>query len=108
MSLGASAAMNILEQHEIAEAAHRILNPFTEEKLMLLGDICRLSPGARQLDLACGKGEMLCRWAQTYGTVGHGVDISMLFVTAARARAVELGVAERVSFEHGDAATAVP
>jgi len=100
--------MDTLRKHEIAEAEHRILNPFTDEKLMLLGAVCRLTPGARQLDLACGKGEMLCRWAQTYGTAGHGVDISTVFLTAARARAVELGVADRVSFEHADAATAVP
>jgi cyclopropane fatty-acyl-phospholipid synthase-like methyltransferase len=53
-----------LRFHEIAEQNHRILNPFTEEKLMLLGEICELEPGMRQLDLACGKGEMLSRWAK--------------------------------------------
>jgi len=40
-----------LRQHEIAEASHRILNPFTEEKLLLLGEVCRLRAGQRQLDL---------------------------------------------------------
>lgn len=100
--------MRALEQHEIAEADHRILNPITEDKLMLLGEVCRLSAGMRQLDLACGKGEMLCRWAHRYGTSGHGVDISEAFLAAARARADELGVADRVTFQHGDAADAVP
>src|SRR5215469_10414694 len=33
-----------LRYHEIAEAGHRILNPFTATKLDLLGDICRLTP----------------------------------------------------------------
>jgi SAM-dependent methyltransferase len=88
---------------EIAESNHRIQNPFTEEKLMLLGDLCRLSPGMRQLDLACGKGEMLCRWAQTYGISGVGVDLSPVFLSAAQARAAELGVSERLTFEQGDA-----
>jgi SAM-dependent methyltransferase len=92
-----------LRHHEIAEAGHRILNPFTEEKLMLLGEVCRLRVGQRQLDLACGKGEMLSRWAQRHGTVGVGVDLSEVFLTAARVRAAELGVAERVSFQRGDA-----
>lgn len=100
--------MDILEQHEIAEADHRILNPFTEEKLMLLGEVCRLHPGQRQLDLACGKGEMLCRWAERFGIDGLGVDLSEVFVSAARTRATELGVADRVGFEQGDAADAVP
>lgn len=53
-----------LRLHEIAETNHRILNPFDETKLMLLGEICRLQSGMRQLDLACGKGEMLCQWAK--------------------------------------------
>jgi SAM-dependent methyltransferase len=92
-----------LRQHEIAEAGHRILNPFTDEKLMLLGEVCRLREGLRQLDLACGKGEMLCRWAAHFGVAGVGVDLSEVFLAAARARADELGVADRVRFEHGDA-----
>jgi SAM-dependent methyltransferase len=95
--------MDVLSQHEIAEADHRILNPFTSEKLMLLGEVCHLAEGQRQLDLACGKGEMLCRWADRFAISGVGVDISDVFLAAARARAEELGVAGRVRFEHGDA-----
>jgi cyclopropane fatty-acyl-phospholipid synthase-like methyltransferase len=94
-----------LRFHEIAEANHRILNPFTDEKLMLLGEICRLEAGQRQLDLACGKGEMLCRWAQRFRTEGVGIDLSEVFLAAARARAAELGVADRVRFVLGDAGT---
>ncbi|MCI0689832.1 MAG: class I SAM-dependent methyltransferase, partial [Sporichthyaceae bacterium] len=95
--------MDTLRLHEIAEAEHRILNPFTDGKLMLLGELCRLRAGQRQLDLACGKGEMLCRWADRFGIDGLGVDISEVFLAAARARADELGVADRVGFHHGDA-----
>ncbi len=97
--------MNVIEQHEIAEADHRILNPFTDEKLMLLGNVCRLRPGQRQLDLACGKGEMLGRWAQRFGISGVGVDISEVFIAAARRRAGELGVADRLEFRNADAGT---
>jgi SAM-dependent methyltransferase len=95
--------MPSLHHHEIAETHHRILNPFTDEKLALLGRVCRLTPGQRHLDLACGKGEMLCQWAAEHGTTGVGVDISQVFLAAARRRADELGVADRVHFEHGDA-----
>ena len=95
--------MNVIEQHEIAEADHRILNPFTDEKLMLLGDVCRLRHGQRQLDLACGKGEMLARWAQQFGISGVGIDISDVFLEAARQRAGELGVADRLEFVKADA-----
>jgi SAM-dependent methyltransferase len=99
--------VNTLQQHEIAESSHRILNAFTDEKLMLLGEVCRLQPGQQQLDLASGKGEMLCRWAEHFGIGGLGVDISDVFVPAARARASELGVGDRVRFEQADASTFV-
>lgn len=92
-----------LRFHEIAETYHRILNPFTEDQLMLLGEICRLQPGMRQLDLACGKAEMLCRWAQKYGITGVGVDISSVFLDAAKRRAAELNVTDKLSFVKGDA-----
>src|SRR5690242_1575905 len=79
-----------LHYHEIAERHHRILNPFTEDQLLLLADICQLRPDLRQLDLCCGKGEMLCRWSARSGLVGVGVDISAVFLAAARQRAAEL------------------
>ncbi|HVQ86728.1 MAG TPA: class I SAM-dependent methyltransferase [Actinomycetes bacterium] len=99
--------MDILRQHEISEASHRLLNPFSEEQLMLLGEICRLTPDHHQLDLACGKGEMLCRWAERYGMSGLGVDLSQVFLNSARERAIELGVVDRVSFQQADAAEVV-
>src|SRR5215467_14223366 len=92
-----------LRFHEIAEARHRILNPLTDGKLMLLGDICRLRPGQRILDLACGKAELLARWAAEWGVGGVGVDISEVFVPAGRRRVADLGVADRVEIVRGDA-----
>ncbi|TDC86049.1 class I SAM-dependent methyltransferase [Nonomuraea deserti] len=94
-----------LRFHEIAESNHRTLNPLTDEKLDLLGRICSIAPGSRQLDLACGKGELLSRWAADYGVQGVGVDISKVFLEAARARADELGVADQVNLVEADAAT---
>lgn len=95
--------MDVLRQHEIAEASHRILNPFTDEKLALVGELCRWRRGQRLLDLASGKGEMLCTWARRHGIQGVGVDLSAVFVPAARARAAELGVADRVAFVQAEA-----
>jgi SAM-dependent methyltransferase len=93
-----------LRYYEIAEANHRIQNPFSEANLMLLGEICDLKPGMHQLDLACGKGEMLCRWVQKYGIQGIGVDISPVFLEAARHRAAGLQISSNLEFILGDAA----
>ncbi|HVZ01750.1 MAG TPA: class I SAM-dependent methyltransferase [Dongiaceae bacterium] len=56
------------------------------------------------LDLGSGSGEMLCTWARDHGVVGTGIDLSPLFTAQAQRRAAELGVADRVTFIHGDAA----
>jgi SAM-dependent methyltransferase len=93
-----------LRHHEIAEARSRIIDPLTDEKLRLLGEVTAPERGARVLDLACGKGELLATWARDHGVTGVGVDISGVFLDAARGRAEELGVAERLHFERADAA----
>ncbi len=93
-----------LRHHEIAEGGHRILNPLVEPQLRLLGEIVGAGPETRLLDLACGKAELLCRWAEWFGSAGVGVDLSGVFSAAARARAAELGVAHRVEIVTGDAA----
>src|SRR6476619_1258859 len=103
LNVSEGAAIMSLRFHEIAEANHRILNPFTEDKLMLVGEICRLKPDMRQLDLCCGKAEMLCQWARRWGIHGVGVDISTVFLAAARERALEMGVSDNLTFVESDA-----
>lgn len=95
--------VSIFRYSDISESNSRILNPLSESKVDELGRICRLSSGQRQLDLACGKGEMLCRFGLHHGVTGLGVDIYPPFVAAARARAAELGVDAAVIFHEGDA-----
>jgi SAM-dependent methyltransferase len=92
-----------LRFHEISESNHHILNPLTHEKLMLLGEICQLHPEIRQLDLACGKAEMLCQWSHRWGIHGTGVDVSAVFLAAARERARELNVSEKITLIEADA-----
>jgi len=89
----------------IREHSHRILDPFTSQQLATLGRAIRLGAGTTILDLCCGKGEMLCTWARDHGVTGTGVDISTVFLGAARDRAAELGVGEQVTFVHADAST---
>jgi SAM-dependent methyltransferase len=96
--------MDIPRIFNITESAHRIHNPITSEKLATLGAALRLESGAQALDLGSGSGEMLCTWARDHGIVGTGVDMSQLFTEQAKRRAEQLGVADQVTFIHGDAA----
>lgn len=92
-----------LRFHEISETDRRIQNPFSEDKLRLLGSICDVSTETTILDVACGKGEALCQWASTHGATGTGVDISESFIEHAIARADELDVSSHLTFEQADA-----
>src|SRR5688572_12307559 len=93
-----------LRFYEISHAHLRILNPFTLEKLMLVADICNLRPGLGHLDLACGKGEMLCQWSSRFGIHGVGVDSGGVFLADAQRRSVDMEVDDRVRFEVAEAA----
>ncbi len=93
-----------LRFHEIAETDHTILNPLSSEQLDLIGEVSDIKPGMRHLDLACGKGEMLIRFARRYQTIGVGVDFSEVFLAAARARAEEQEVLDQITFVLDDAA----
>lgn len=93
----------VLRYHEIAERYRRILNPFSVQKLLRVGRIAGLRRGVRVLDLACGKGEMLCQWARRFGISGVGVDHSRVFLAAAHSRAKEFKINRKVRFVEADA-----
>ena len=95
--------VSVFRYHEISESSHRIMNPLSVDKLLLLGDICRVGKLTRLLDLACGKGELLCLFARDLGASGVGIDMHAPFLADARARATELGVERAVTFVEGDA-----
>ncbi len=97
--------VDVHRYHEISESTHPILNPLSAEQLLAVGDICGLHAGLRHLDLASGKGEMLCQYALRFGTTGVGVDIHAPYAEWATARARELGVGDAVQFVHDNAST---
>lgn len=104
ISLKGKTELDIPRIFTISESAHRIHNPFTFEKMHVLGEALRMEQGTRILDLGSGSGEMLCTWALEYGITGTGVDLSQLFSEQARQRADELGISDQVTFIHNDAA----
>ena len=99
--------MDLARHHVIREGAQRICNPFSATKLVTLGAAIGLRPGDTLLDLASDRGELLCTSARDHGITGTGVDLSTVGVELSRRRAAELGVADRVTFRHGDAGTFV-
>jgi cyclopropane fatty-acyl-phospholipid synthase-like methyltransferase len=61
-----------------------------------------LPPGARVLDLGCGKGAVSLTLVRDLGVQAHGVDLCEPFIDEARRTAEEWGVSGRCRFEKGD------
>ncbi|HLG09383.1 MAG TPA: class I SAM-dependent methyltransferase [Gaiellaceae bacterium] len=89
----------------VAESEHEIQNPTSKEKLLLLGERLGLGPETRVLDVASGRGGPALILAGEFGCAVHGIEIAPEFRAAAVERAASAGLAERVSFELGDAAS---
>jgi SAM-dependent methyltransferase len=89
----------------VAEAAHELQNPTSNEKLLLLGQRLGLGPESRVLDVASGRGGPALLLAETFGCRIRGVEISPEFHAAAIERAADAGLSELLTFELGDGAS---
>ncbi|MGH3127300.1 MAG: SAM-dependent methyltransferase [Gaiellaceae bacterium] len=90
----------------VAESAHELQNPTSPEKVLRLGQLLELGPGSRVLDIASGRGGPALLLAGEYGCTWRGVELSPEFHAVALERIAEEGLADRVTFELGDAAQA--
>ncbi|MBI4499246.1 MAG: class I SAM-dependent methyltransferase [Chloroflexi bacterium] len=79
--------MNRWKFFDITHRDHLICNPLSSEKLDEIVTLLDLPRGARVLDIACGKAELLVRLVERYGARGDGVDLSPYAVRDARTRA---------------------
>jgi hypothetical protein len=72
---------------DVTHRGHTIMNPLSEGSLDPVPGLLDLAPGARVLDLGCGKGETLIRLARRFraaGNVSAGVALGLtpLFASA--------------------------
>lgn len=74
-------------------------------KLIKKYNICK--PGARMLDLGCGKGAVSIRVAKELGLEAHGIDGMPEFIAEAKKYAEKYGADHLCSFETGDIRDAV-
>lgn len=95
--------MDFRRYYSIVEATHTIQNPTSPQKMDRLIDALQLSNQKQVLDIGCGKGWLLTRMAERSGIHGTGIEINPWFCTAARDRAQQAGVAERITIIESDA-----
>ena len=58
---------------DITHRNHVVCNPTSIEKLDEMLSLLYLKPGARVVDIACGKAELLVRLTERFGIKGVGV-----------------------------------
>lgn len=95
--------MNGTDFYAIIERDHRIQNPISADKLMLVADYCRVGDGTRILDIGCGKGWLLRSLAEAWEIQGTGLEINPSFMAEARSAAQDEGVDDRITFIEGPA-----
>jgi ubiquinone/menaquinone biosynthesis C-methylase UbiE len=88
----------------VAESAHELQNPTSQEKLVLLGERLGLGPGSHVLDIASGRGGPALVLAGTFGCRIRGIELSADFQAVAVERAAAAGLSDLLSFEVGDGA----
>ena len=93
-------AMDHTRYSTLAHHDHVFCNPLSDAKVDRLIGLLDLNPGARVIDVGCGKGEMLIRIAERWPAHVTGVDTNASFLDEARARARRVH-AERVVFHLG-------
>jgi SAM-dependent methyltransferase len=96
--------MNRDDWTEVAHAGIELMNPLPPAKLEEVIELLALAPGARVIDLGCGKGELLRRLAARYEIRAVGVDRSPTLLEEARRRApagVTYVVADLTAFSSG-------
>ena len=75
--------MDLWKYFDVTHRHHVVCNPMSLAKLDELLALCALADGARVVDIACGKGEVLVRLAERSAISGVGVDISPFAVADA-------------------------
>src|SRR3972149_1720843 len=82
---------------DIPHRDHILCNPLSSGTVDEILGRLDLAPGARVLEIACGKAEMLVRLVERYQISGIGVDPSPYSIRDTQARA-----AERYAVTHPD------
>ena len=96
--------MDIWKFYDITHRHHVVWNPMSAAKLDGVIELLKLERGARVVDIACGKGEMLVRLAERYGISGVGVDISPFCVAGSKRKLRQRAPEAEVEFLQMDGA----
>ena len=79
-----------------------ILHPGGYALTKRTAELCNLNEGMLVLDVSSGRGTQTLFYAQNFGVIATGLDISEEMVRTATARAISSGMSDKVKFVLGD------
>ena len=96
--------MDTWKFYDITHRDHVFCNPLNPALVPELLALLKLPAGAKVVDIASGKGELLVRLAEMYGIDGQGVDISPFCIADARLLKQQRVPDANIKFIHGKGA----
>jgi len=96
--------MDVWRYFAITHRNHVIMNPLSSEALDGVLELIQLLPGARVLDIGCGKAELILRLARRSGVEAIGIERSPYTAEEARARVRRESMDDRIHIEEMDGA----
>jgi len=100
--------MNFQDLVTISQGPLAIMNPLSQEKALVLGEVARLSEGTSVIDFGCGNGTILGLWAGNFGIRGTGIEIREEACSNAGELIAGMGLSEKVRFFFADASLYEP
>ena len=79
-----------------------ILHPGGYKLTQRTAELCELKKGMTVLDVSSGRGTQAIYYANTFGVIVTGLDISEEMIRTATQKAIEAGLADKVEFVLGD------
>ena len=88
--------MNLFDLFTISEKYLELLNPFTSEKIVAIGEYLGLNDESEVIEFGSGNGEVLSLWAKYFGIKGIGIDIREPACERARKKLEDKGQDSRI------------
>jgi len=95
--------MNFFDFVDISEKYLELINPFTAEKILTIGEYLGLKEDSLVIDFGSGNAEVLALWGKYLGISGIGIDIREHACNRARKKLEEMGFGSRIQIECKDA-----
>ncbi|MBN1432343.1 MAG: class I SAM-dependent methyltransferase [Methanomicrobiaceae archaeon] len=100
--------MNFQDLVTISQGPLAIMNPISQDKALLIGEMARLSEGTEVIDFGCGNGAVLGIWGRSFGISGTGIEIREEACSNAGELLADIGLSESVQVFLADASSYEP